>query len=121
MSTNNQVIQSMFNHLVQSYSADEAREILIQKYPDAENDIQLMDATVEDQAEQSTLAAAVKQKTSKKVAKPAKVKTESKMDRARQLYNSATDKSRKAMLEVFNKELGLSKAAASTYFYTVKN
>jgi hypothetical protein len=118
----------MFKHLTSSYSVEEARELLLQKYPDAANDIELivvetpMAQNVADAIDTETkkLTAAVKEKTAKakKVSKP---KTESKMDKARALYAAAEDKSRKAMLEMFNKELGLSKAAASTYFYTVKS
>lgn len=127
--TSSAVIASMFNHLTQSYSADEAREILIQKYPEQEGEINLLDAdaareSVVEAIETQTqkLATAVKQKTAKpaKAAKAPKAKKVTKMDQARDLYAKAKDKSRAAMLEVFNKELGLSKAAASTYYYTVK-
>lgn len=124
------VMNSMFKHLTQTYTADEAREILIQKYPDQENDIELLEASpvsanaVADAIETETqkLTKAVKAKVAKPAKAPAapKAKKVTKMDQARELYAKATDKSRTAMLEVFNKELGLSKAAASTYFYTVK-
>lgn len=139
------VIQSMFNHLIASYSEDEAREILVQKYPAQKGDIYSMgklvksaktaaveqegedgDAEVEvEEVETNTekLAKAVKAKTAKpaKAAAAPKDKKVSKMDQARELYANATDKSRKAMIEVFGKELGLSAAAASTYFYNVKS
>ena len=139
-----QVIQSMFNHLTASYTEDEAREILSQKYPDEKVRIYEMgklvngpvEVSLDEEVEQSDtekLATAVKQKTTKtkapkapKAAKAPKApaapkeKKVSKMDRARELYAEATDKSRKAMIEVFGKELGLSAAAASTYYYTVK-
>lgn len=127
--SNTQVLTSMFKHLTASYSVDEAREILLQKYPESANDIELIveETPINAQSvaeaietETEKLAVAVKEKTAKPK-KPAKAKTESKMDKARALYAAAEDKSRKAMLEVFNKELGLSKAAASTYFYTVKS
>lgn len=127
---NTQVLTSMFKHLTASYSVDEAREILLQKYPDAFNEIELIidetpvsaNSVVEAiETETEKLATAVKQKTAKpKKEKVAKPKTESKMDKARAIYNAAADKSRKAMIEAFGKELGLSKAAASTYFYNVK-
>ena len=142
-----QVIQSMFNHLAASYTEDEAREILVQKYPAEQSRIyamgKLVNGTVEvttdsdedesTETDTSKLAKAVKVKTAKPAkAKPAKVakapkqpkaaapKKVTKMDQARELYAAASDKSRKAMIEVFGKELGLSTAAASTYFYTVK-
>ena len=133
-----QVIQSMFNHLTASYSADEAREILAQKYPEASADIQTLAVdpskygvtTVEMGKKVSvteagaTEATPVKEKA-KKVAKPKaekveKAKTESKADKARELYASAKDKSRAAMIALFQEKLGMSKAAASTYFYNVK-
>jgi len=128
---NTKVLSSMFKHLTATYDAEEARDILIEKYPDAESDIELIvsesyltpEAVVEAiETETEKLVVAVKQKTAKpkKVAAPAKDKVESKMDKARAIYAAATDKSRKAMLEAFGKELGLSKAAASTYYYTVK-
>jgi len=118
--SNTQVIQSMFKHLTQSYSADEAREILVQKYPDATDQINSLEVSADAvETESKKLATAVKQKTAKAV-KPAKAKKVTKMDQARELYIKAKDKSRGAMIEVFGSELGLSKAAASTYFYTVK-
>jgi len=127
---NTQVLTAMFKHLTASYSADEAREILLQKYPDAAGDIELIVAetpvstesvTEAIETETEKLATAVKQKTAKpKKEKVVKAKADSKMDKARAIYNAASDKSRKAMIEAFGKELGLSKAAASTYFYTVK-
>lgn len=133
-----QVIQSMYKHLVQSYDPAEAREILVQKYPEQEGDIltlqyEVVQSESADETETEQLASAVKQKVAKpakpakvakvkapKVAKPAKVKTETKMDKARALYEAASDKSRKAMIELFGKELGMSAAASSTYFYNIK-
>lgn len=124
--TSNAVIASMFKHLTASYTPDEAREILVQKYPEQEGEINMLEVSdVRDavvaaiETETTKLATAVKAKTAKP-AKAPKAKKASKMDQARDLYAKATDKSRKNMLEVFNKELGLSKAAASTYYYTVK-
>lgn len=134
------VMQSMFNHLTNNsgsaaaYSEDEAREILVQKYPEQESVIktfQISTASTEADAEEVSdtekLATAVKAKTAKpKAVKPAKAPKApkeakvTKMDRARELYAAASDKSRKAMIDVFGKELGLSAAAASTYYYTVK-
>jgi hypothetical protein len=127
MTTTN-VLTAMFKHLTASYSVDEARDILMQKYPDSANDIELIVAeapvaqNVADAIETETkkLETAVKQKT----AKPKKekvAKATSKMARARELYEAAEDKSRKAMIEVFGKELGLSVAGASTYYYNVKS
>lgn len=130
MTVSTQVLTSMFKHLTASYSVEETRDILLQKYPDAEADIELIVeetpvgvSSVVEAIENQTakLASAVKQKTAKpKKEKVVKAKAESKMDKARAIYAAAEDKSRKAMLEAFNKELGLSKAAASTYFYTIK-
>lgn len=137
---NKETIQSMFNHLAVSYSADEAREILVQKYPEMEADITELQLTVDPskygvttvemgkvtkRTEAGTgkdLAEAVKAKT-KKVAKPKAEKApkaESKADIARKLYAEATDQSRGAMIKVFMEQLGMSKAAASTYYYNVK-
>lgn len=136
------VIQSMFNHLTASYSADEAKEILVQKYPESEGDINLLEVdpskygvtTVEmgkvvsrtepvtESTDESDLVKAVKEKT-KKVAKPKAEKApkaESKADIARKLYAEAEDKSRAAMIALFQEKLGMSKAAASTYYYNVK-
>jgi hypothetical protein len=127
------VIASMFKHLTASYSPDEAREILVNKYPDNRDDINSLQAdrpTAQDVAdaidnETDNLVAAVKAKTAKSTnrSKPAKQSAEhkvTKIDRARELYANATDKSRKAMIELFTAELGLSTAAASTYYYNVK-
>lgn len=125
------VIQSMYKHLVQSYDSSEAREILIQKYPDSEEEIMGLnessdqnevDASAED-TENEKLTRAVKQKTAKapKAVKPVAEKKVSKMGIARDLYAKATDKSRKAMIEVFMKELGLPSTTASTYYYNIKD
>lgn len=119
MSVSEQVIKSMYKHLIQSYSSDEAREILVQKYPEAEGDIENLTIEV-DTAEPVVETTLSKVKRAATKQKPAKAPKESKMARARDLYVAATDKSRGAMIQVFGKELGLSKAAASTYFYTVK-
>lgn len=50
----------------------------------------------------------------------AKVKTHSKLDQARELFHSSTDKSRKAIIQLFIDKIGLSPAAASTYFYSAQ-
>lgn len=142
---NESVVKSMFNHLVQSYSAEEAREILIGKYPDQEGEIRLLvrdftNDTEEDEADMKqveTVVEAAKRKQQQfqkaKPAKAAKVakkaaktpvtrtaRADSKMSRARELFAKQKDQSRKAVIAVFVKELGLSPVAASTYFYTCK-
>lgn len=152
--TSTAVLESMFNHLTQSYSADDAREILIGKYPEQEGVILTFklsstsdEVPLEADAPEAPVVLekvstakppkaakpkaekapkAAKPKVAAKVAKPKaekapKAKKASKMDQARELYAKASDKSRKAMIELFGKKLGLSPAAASTYFYTVKN
>lgn len=135
----NQVLQSMFNHLTASYSADEARDILVQKYPDSEAEIKAIDpsqftvtkvemgkvvsvtepASIEADST-AKLKSAVKAKTAKPKAEKA-TKGASKADQARELYAKAKDKSRAAMIAVFQEKLGMSKAAASTYYYNVKS
>lgn len=129
------VIQSMFNHLTASYTEDEARDILVHKYPDAESEIRefkidgLRTTTVEmgkvtavTEADGSAeLTKAVKAKVAKpKAEKPVKEKKASKVDLARELYEQSEDKSRAAMIAIFMDKLGMSKAAASTYFYNIK-
>ena len=47
LTANKETIQSMFNHLAVSYSADEAREILVQKYPEMEAEINEIQLTVD--------------------------------------------------------------------------
>lgn len=125
------VIQSMFNHLTASYSPDEARDILVQKYPDAESTIKefkvdSLRTTVVEMGKVksvteagSDLVTAVKTKVAKPKAEKAP-KAESKVDQARAMYMSAENKSRSAMIALFQEKLGMSKAAASTYFYNVK-
>lgn len=136
LTVNKQTIQSMFNHLAMSYSEDEAREILLQKYPDMKKDIGEVTLTVDPskygvttvemgkvvkrtEAGKSDLAEAVKAKTAKPKAEKAP-KAESKVDIARKLYASSKDQSRGAMIKVFMDKLGMSKAAASTYYYNIK-
>lgn len=133
---NKEMIQSMFNHLAVSYSADEAREILVQKYPEMAAEINEIQLTVDPskygvttvemgkvtkrtKAGKSDLAEAVKAKT-KKVAKPKDEKAASKVDLAKALYAKSKDQSRGAMIKVFMEQLGMGKAAASTYYYNIK-
>lgn len=131
--TSANVIQSMFNHLTASYSADEAREILAQKYPESESLIKefkidgLRTTVVEmgkvksvtEAGAGAELTKAVKAKVAKPKAEKAP-KAESKADQARAMYLAAEDKSRAAMIVLFQEKLGMSKAAASTYYYNVK-
>lgn len=139
---NASVVKSMFNHLVQSYSDEEAREILIGKYPDQEGEIILLarersgvDGDEDDMREVNELVEAVRRKQAAKpkvakspkaakAPKPAKVaktpRGESKMSRARELFAKQKDQSRKAVIAVFVEKLGLSPVAASTYFYACK-
>lgn len=132
------VIQSMFNHLTASYSESEAREILVQKYPESESMIKefkidgLRTTVVEmgkvksvTEASTETAPAAVELKNAvkAKVAKPKAekaAKAPSKVDQAREIYEAAADKSRGAVIAVFMEKLGMSKAAASTYYYNIK-
>lgn len=129
------VIQSMFNHLSASYSADEAKDILVQKYPESETLIKEfkvdgLRTTVVEMGKVksvteagSTVATDLKTAVKTKVAKPkaeSAPKKESKVDLARAMYVAAEDKSRAAMIALFQEKLGMSKAAASTYFYNVK-
>ena len=131
-----QVIQSMFNHLSKSYSEDEAREILTQKYPDAETIVGQINPdnyrvtkvemgsvikVIEAQTEQQDdLKHAVKQKVAKVKPVATGTKKVSKADQAREMYQQSTDQSRAAMIALFMDKLGMSKAMASTYFYSCK-
>ena len=134
--TSTKVIQSMFNHLAASYTEDEARDILVQKYPESEGEIKLLQpasytvtkvemgkvVSVQEAQTDSDLTKAVKAKVAKapKAPKEKAPRAETKADVARQLFADAEDKSRGAMIKVFMEKLGMSKAAASTYFYNVK-
>ena len=127
------VIQSMFNHLTASYSEAEARDILVQKYPEAETVIKEIKpenyrTTVVEMGKVKSIsntveASSLKKAVQTKVAKP-KVekapKAASKVDQARELFNASADQSRAAMIAIFQEKLGMSKAAASTYYYNVK-
>lgn len=60
-------------------------------------------------------------------AKPAKaakavkqVEGKTKLERARELFAAAPDKSRAAIIALFMAELGMTKSGASTYFYTAQ-
>lgn len=55
-----------------------------------------------------------------KPAKAEKAAKTSKMDTAREMYATATDKSRKNIIGLFMAELGMSSAMASTYYYKIK-
>jgi len=131
-------IETMFERLTDSYTVDETVEILLAKYPNSKSKIEEMSIkmndkpeaeetdvpVVEKEAEKTDaekLAKAVDKKTKPpKKAKPPKEKKVTKASRARVLYADAVDKSRKAMIALFTKELDMSPSAASTYFYTCK-
>lgn len=132
------VIQSMFNHLTASYSENEARDILVQKYPESESMIKefkidglrttvvemgkvksVTEASTETAPATVELKKAVKAKIAKPKAEKA-AKAPSKVDQAREIYEAAADKSRGAVIAVFMEKLGMSKAAASTYYYNIK-
>jgi hypothetical protein len=124
-SVSENVMASMFKHLTASYSPTDARVILKEKYPHATDAIDGFEVDTSVTAESvgeaiDTQTAKIKAAVKARISKPKAPKAESKMDKARALYAAAEDKSRKAMIELFNKELGLSAAAASTYFYSVK-
>ena len=136
------MIEVMFAHLMKTHSEQEARDLLIEKYPDSEGDILIfnpnedtevelvtpsleaveVEAEVEIEAEPVKIKKEAKVKVQKapKVEAPAVEKKASKADQARELFQAAEDKSRGAMIKVFMEKLGFSKAAASTYFYNVR-
>ncbi len=135
--TNSSVIQNMFNHLATAYSAEDAKDILLQKYPDAKEVLDNIDAgqfritkvemgtpyKVIEAVGTGTGKSTLKEVVKAKVAKPSKVvepKGTSKRELAQKLFNASTDKSRAAIIDLFVKELGMTKAGASTYFYSVK-
>jgi outer membrane biosynthesis protein TonB len=123
----------MFKHLVKTYSVEETQEILTTKYPESKEYIMSMNVeeTVVNEAvetpEPEKAPKVKKEKAPKpekapkvKKEKPVKEKVESKMDKARVLFAEAEDKSRKAIVSLFMAELGMSSAAASTYYYNCK-
>jgi hypothetical protein len=129
------VIQSMFNHLSASYSADEAKDILVQKYPESETLIKEfkvdgLRTTVVEMGKVksvteagSTVATDLKTAVKTKVAKPkteSAPKKESKVDLARAMYNQSENKTRAVVVAMFMEKLGMSKAMASTYFYSCR-
>lgn len=117
----NELIRAMFKHLVKTYSLEEAREILITKYPNSKELIMTFEKTDEQPLSENALET-VQKAVKERIAKPKviKEKAESKMDRARKLYEEAEDKSRKVIIGLFMAELDMSQAAASTYFYNCK-
>ena len=173
-------MKAVMRNLLKDYSEEDARKMMIEKYPHLEGDIvnldmneedtpytvknpvpvsfEAVDDTFDEEAEldvkgledtdleeedetdrlikavESAIEAAEQPAKVAKAAKTAKtaksVKTtkpvqtadkgESKAARAREMYANATDKSRKTMIALFMAELGLSAAAASTYYYSAK-
>lgn len=177
-------MKAVMRNLLKDYSEDDARKMMIEKYPHLEGDIVNLDMNEEDtpdtvknpapvsfepvddtfdeeaeldvkgledtdleeedetdrliKAVESAIEAAeqpvkpvkvTKTKPAKTETKSAKTATksaqvadkgESKAARARDMYANATDKSRKTMIAMYMNELGLSAAAASTYYYSAK-
>lgn len=131
------VIQSMFNHLTSSYSESEARDILVQKYPDSESLIKeikpenyrvtsvsmgkVKSVSEPVSIETDGLKTAVKVKTAKpKADKPVKEKKVSNASRAREIIAASTDKSRDSIVAQFMEKLGMEKSVANAYFYHFK-
>ena len=124
----NELIRVMFKHLVKTYSLEQAREILVTKYPNSKELIMSLESVNEPEVVETVsegalekVKKAVKEKTAKpKVVKPAKERGESKADRAKKLYAELEDKTRKNVIAQFIEQIGLTPAAASTYFYNIK-
>lgn len=126
----NELIRVMFKHLVKTYSLEQAREILVTKYPNSKElimSLESVEPTVDEtvgavsEGALEKVKKAVKEKTAKpKVVKPAKEKSESKMDKAKVLYAELEDKTRKNVIAQFVEQIGLTPAAASTYYYNIK-
>ena len=124
----NELIRVMFKHLVKTYSLEQAREILVTKYPNSKELIMSLESVNEPEVVETVsegalekVKKAVKEKTAKpKVVKPAKEKGESKADRAKKLYAELEDKTRKNVIAQFVEQIGLTQAAASTYYYNIK-
>ena len=124
----NELIRVMFKHLVKTYSLEQAREILVTKYPNSKELIMSLESVNEPEVVETVsegalekVKKAVKEKTAKpKVVKPAKEKGESKADRAKALYATLEDKTRKNVIAQFVEQIGLTPAAASTYYYNIK-
>ena len=114
------VIQNIFNHLTHSYSENEAREILKQRYPDKADTINMTVASKPSMDVNVQVASKPVKVAKVKADKPVKTKKVSNMGRARTLYAEAADKSRGAITELFMKELGMEKTVAGTYFYVIK-
>lgn len=124
----NELIRVMFKHLVKTYSLEQAREILVTKYPNSKELIMSLESVNEPEVVETVsegalekVKKAVKEKTAKpNVVKPAKEKSESKMDKAKALYVELEDKTRKNVIAQFVEQIGLTQAAASTYYYNIK-
>ena len=124
----NELIRVMFKHLVKTYSLEQAREILVTKYPNSKELIMSLESVNEPEVVETVsegalekVKKAVKEKTAKpKVVKPAKERGESKADRAKKLYAELEDKTRKNVIAQFVEQIGLTPAAASTYYYNIK-
>lgn len=174
-------MKAVMRNLLKDYSEDDARKMMIEKYPHLEGDIVnlnmneedtpytvknpapvsfeavddtfdeeaeldvegLEDTDIEEDDETDRLIKAVESaiEAAEQPAKPVKVtktkpaktsvvkeksvklvadKGESKAARAREMYANAADKSRKTVIAMYMNELGLSAAAASTYYYSAK-
>lgn len=106
-------VQSLLNHLTKTYSVDEAREILIQKYPNMQKEIEAMNIETTEIKTEAFTAKDAKPKT------PKKTKKVTNAARARELFAAAEDKSRNAIIDLFMRELGQNRNVASVYYYNV--
>lgn len=125
-----ETIMTIYSGLCDSCGNQSARQIILQHYPYAK---QWIDApqpkpSALDQFKSKPHQLIIFDHKKTDTIKPiqptaapiAKAKSHSKLDQARELFHSSTDKSRKAIIQLFVDKIGLSPAAASTYYYSAQ-
>lgn len=146
MNVNN--VKALYTNYCGKHTPEVAFEMLVEKYPDIEGDLLAIidgeDNIVESgltfqaddnyfdgevESEPEIIAQPKKKVNVPKIEKVAKKKVEkstppakvpSKAQLAYEIYANAVDKSRKVMIEIFMKDLGLTSAGSSTYLQNCK-
>jgi len=121
----NELIRTMFKHLIKTYTVEEAKELLITKFPAATEFVKELSADdfKDEDRVQIAKVARVKAEKAVKEGKTKRTRTTtgpSKKDRAMELYKNSLDKSRKDMIELFVNELEMAPSSASNMYHTCK-
>lgn len=121
----NELIRTMFKHLLKTYTLEESRALLTAKFPKAADIVNTLipDDFKEEERVHEAKAERVKADKAVKETKPKRTRAKSgpdKKTRGMEIYKSNLGKSRKEMIEIYVNEFDFSTASASNLYHTCK-